>query len=202
MRHLRAASLVLLLLSGAAGATTPEPAYRFECSSPSGVTQPSINELGCDGDLRVFDGQWEAAAGLGITVTATGTLSLDTLSLSASYIALSAGRGIVLGDGARLVADTQVQMQVGGGSLAVAPGASATLSVAGSDIPLYRDAEALQLLNGGMPLRAPGGSITLVSSVPEPASVALWLSGLLLLLASCVRPRRSRAEGACQYSVM
>jgi hypothetical protein len=197
MRHRFAASLALSLLSCGASAATSEPTYHVECSSPSGVTRPSAGVLGCDGDLRLFDGRWDAAAGTGLTISATGTLSLDNLSLSASYIVLS-GRDFALGNDVTIRATESIRIGDGTGSLAIAPGP--TLSVAGpaGDV-VYRGAEALQAFNAGGSIGVPG-SVIVISPVPEPTTIALWLSGLALL-ASRWRRRLPFQTRACQHAV-
>lgn len=174
MRHL---SLLLsaLLFSAFVQASSNANITTVSCSGSQSFDLTNGAMLSCDGDFSLIGGSIDSD--LGITISAFGSLFIDNLILSAPLIQLKALSGVLtLGDGVSMTADS-INVDVGNTTsprITLVPGARLNLPGRESGIPTG---------SGGEIVLENGGSLSLVSSVPEPDSFWAMLSGGLLLLA-------------------
>lgn len=206
MRHL-ALFLSALLFSAFAQAASNANITTVGCSGNSSFDLSNGAMLSCDGDFSLIGGSIDSDTG--ITISAVGSLFLDDLKLSAPAVQLRTLTGVVsVTESVSINTINWTTFDVGASSrLTLAQAAERTLlegSIgtvnAGGDISLGQPGR-ITLRNGDGIVAPPGsitaaqvavampirvldpyrGTFTLVSSVPEPASVWSLLCGGLLL---------------------
>lgn len=206
MRHL---SLLLsaLLFSAFAQAASNANIATISCSGNSSFDLANAATLSCDGDFSLIGGSIDSD--IGITISAVGSLFLDDLRLRAPVVELKTLTGAIsVAEGASIDVSNWTRFDVGASSgLTVAqPGnprllerGTVTVSTGGDISP--GQLGQITLSNGaGIIVRQGGniaipvastpsvqnldsyrGTLTLVSSVPEPGMVWSLLCGGLLL---------------------
>lgn len=190
MRHL---SLLLsaLLFSVFAQAASNANITTASCSGSQSFDLTNSASLSCSGDFSLIGGSIDSDTS--ITISAFGSLFIGNMTLNAPLIQLKTVTGVLsFGDGISMTSDS-INVDVGNATsprITLAPGA--ILSVAGRDTNIVASQPGDLTLSqpGNIDLSARvgiiqsyGGSLTLVSSVPEPDSFWAMLSGGLLLLA-------------------
>lgn len=148
------------------------PLQRSECSAAGGWDRSATTVLQCAGDVLLAGGTWESESA--IVVRAEGLLWLSDARFTAPGIELQ---------GTSIRFDDDVYLDLTGGTINLATtGADGTVSVGGTVVA--RAGGQLDIL--------PGGSVVL-SAVPEPETLWMWLAGLAVLAG---RWRRIATAGA------
>lgn len=206
MRHL---SLLLsaLLFSAFAQAASSANVATISCSGNQSFDMANGAMLSCDGDFSLIGGSIDSDTG--ITISAVGSLFLDDLKLSAPVVQLNTLSGVVsVTEGVKINTTnwTNFEISASARTTFAQPADRPLLEArivtvnAGGDISLGQPGRITLYDGNGIVARAGSiiaapvavatpirvldpyrGTFTLVSSVPEPASVWSLLCGGLLL---------------------
>lgn len=137
--------------------------------------------ISCTGDLSLLGGS--ITADTQILLSSGGALTLDNLAVTAPHIQLfgstvSIGAGVVI-----TINSLTVTAGIGGGSNVPSISAGSTISIGGQEPRQIVIGDVLLPPGGREPIigGGPGGSITIMPSVPEPSIYASMLIGLLVL---------------------
>lgn len=138
-----------------------------------------VVSLTCTGDFSLSGGN--IAADSKIVLSSGGALSLDNLSITAPQVEFFAGSSVSLNDGVSIVANSIFVLGSSDGpipTVSVSPGVSIS-SGNGADAPPINVGTGS--ISGGDTSLPGGGPILILSSAPEPTSLAMLMAGLLAL---------------------
>lgn len=177
-------ALVTSLPARAADIATP-PLQRAECSADGRwVRSAGGVELSCAGDVWLSGGTWESESA--IVVRAEGLIWLRDISITAPGIDLQASS---------LRIDSDARLTSTGGAIRLATqGAGGTLTLDG----ILSVAGQVVSVSGGAIQLQPGQSMVVLpdrtpvlSPVPEPETLVMWLAGLGVLVVPAWRKRHA-----------
>jgi len=166
------------LLPLSAGATSAVTLGIVSCTDSLTVSVLELASISCTGNLSLADSSITSDSK--ILITAYGSLLLENLFISAPLIELNALNGTLsIGTGVLIRSDSFSAQTYN--SPTVSSGATLTI---GSDVAprVIRSAELLSSITPGSITLLDSGNISVQSSVPEPGTYVLMLSGLLLVL--------------------
>jgi PEP-CTERM motif len=175
--------LVAFLLSPiAASAVSLSSVGSVDCADSVRVSfSDTASSFNCSGNFLLSGGS--IFSDFGIVITSSGSLSLDNLSITAPFVELSAGNGVLsIGNGVSINTNSFLS-SLGYGAitgLTLSPSASITVG-AGDAVRVLSYADLVQSINPGPGAITSlvGGEIVLISAVPEPSTYILMLLGLL-----------------------
>ncbi|MGC4061874.1 MAG: PEP-CTERM sorting domain-containing protein [Aquabacterium sp.] len=194
MRHLRTACLPVLTalacLPSLGHAAFSLTNVSIACSDTLTVQEGSALSYACTGNLSLTGTDTGASifADDSITLSAIGDLSVHDLTLMSHNVSLITQSGSISLDGNVTLTDTSGQVSL---IPVVQPAAGGLRLIGTPEAPRITDPGTVILANTGNVVISPGGSIELTGAVPEPATSAMLVVGLAILLGAGAR-RQSR----------
>lgn len=144
----------------------------------------ALNEFAsysCSGDISLGSGSIFSDSK--IVISADGAINLEGITLTAPVIDLMSQQGnISFGDNVSIVTDSFSVSASNGGSLAISSSPGSTLTIGLDGVSRVTPLEDISLTSGtGGSINLGSRDISLVTTVPLPASSLLFLSGIVAL---------------------